>query len=90
MQHNDFFSFFGRAPEIDISELESLFSVASISDGANKGAGPRGSKINKPEKVQLASDILNIHCVYCNFCMSILKYYCMHGHILLCFLGYLK
>ncbi|KAL0327714.1 UNVERIFIED_CONTAM: Formin-like protein 14 [Sesamum angustifolium] len=41
-----------RAPEIDISELESLFSVASTSDGA-KGGGSRGSKINKPEKVQL-------------------------------------
>ncbi|KAL1569252.1 Formin-like protein 14, variant 2 [Salvia divinorum] len=42
-----------KAPEIDISELESLFSMASASDGANKGAGARGSKINKPEKVQL-------------------------------------
>ncbi|KAL2489809.1 Formin-like protein 14 [Forsythia ovata] len=42
-----------RAPEIDISELESLFSVASASDGANKVGGQRGSKINKPEKVQL-------------------------------------
>ncbi|KAH6784752.1 Formin Homology 14 [Perilla frutescens var. hirtella] len=42
-----------RAPEIDISELESLFSVASASDAASKGAGPRGSKMNKPEKVQL-------------------------------------
>ncbi|KAL0371970.1 UNVERIFIED_CONTAM: Formin-like protein 14 [Sesamum calycinum] len=49
-----------RAPEIDISELESLFSVASTSDGA-KGGGSRGSKINKPEKVQLASDIISIH-----------------------------
>lgn len=57
MQHN---AFFGRAPEIDISELESLFSMASISDNANKGAGARGSKINKPEKVQLVSDILKI------------------------------
>ncbi|GFP79358.1 formin-like protein 3 [Phtheirospermum japonicum] len=42
-----------RPPEIDITELESLFSVASASDGANKGGGQRGSKINKPEKVQL-------------------------------------
>ncbi|CAM8944308.1 unnamed protein product [Rhodiola kirilowii] len=43
-----------RAPEIDISELESLFSATSISDGAgaNKG-GRRGSNIHKPEKVQL-------------------------------------
>ncbi|KAK2991300.1 hypothetical protein RJ640_024565 [Escallonia rubra] len=42
-----------RAPEIDISELESLFSAASASDGAGKGAVRRGSKITKPEKVQL-------------------------------------
>lgn len=42
-----------RAPEIDMSELESLFSVASASDGVNKGGAPRASKINKPDKVQL-------------------------------------
>ncbi|EYU29102.1 hypothetical protein MIMGU_mgv1a0004991mg, partial [Erythranthe guttata] len=42
-----------QAPEIDISELESLFSVATASDAANKAAGSRGSKVNKPEKVQL-------------------------------------
>nr|XP_043606414.1 formin-like protein 14 [Erigeron canadensis] len=42
-----------RAPEIDISELESLFSAASVSDNASKGGARRGSKINKPEKVQL-------------------------------------
>ncbi|EPS69023.1 hypothetical protein M569_05745, partial [Genlisea aurea] len=42
-----------RAPEIDISELESLFSVASTSDAASKVGISRGSKINKPEKVQL-------------------------------------
>ncbi|VFQ70548.1 unnamed protein product [Cuscuta campestris] len=42
-----------RAPEIDITELENLFSVASASDGINKAGGRRGSKINKPEKVQL-------------------------------------
>lgn len=42
-----------RAPEIDITELESLFSVASASEGPNKGGGSRGSKISKPEKVQL-------------------------------------
>lgn len=46
----------GRAPEIDISELESLFSAASVSDATGKG-GRRASKINKPEKVQLASGI---------------------------------
>ncbi|KAI9083832.1 hypothetical protein K1719_034090 [Acacia pycnantha] len=43
-----------RPPEIDISELESLFSAASASDASNsKGVGRRGSNINKPEKVQL-------------------------------------
>lgn len=42
-----------RAPEIDITELENLFSVASATDGTSKGGGRRGSKINKPEKVQL-------------------------------------
>ncbi|XP_017973460.1 PREDICTED: formin-like protein 14 isoform X1 [Theobroma cacao] len=44
-----------RAPEIDMSELESLFSAASVSDGhgTNKLGGRRGSNINKPEKVQL-------------------------------------
>ncbi|XP_058189073.1 formin-like protein 14 [Rhododendron vialii] len=42
-----------KAAEIDISELESLFSAASTSDGADKGGGRLGSKINKPEKVQL-------------------------------------
>ncbi|GAU15819.1 hypothetical protein TSUD_236350 [Trifolium subterraneum] len=43
-----------RAPEIDISELETLFSAASISDGnSTRGGVRRGSNINKPEKVQL-------------------------------------
>ncbi|KAL8266845.1 hypothetical protein R6Q59_004189 [Mikania micrantha] len=42
-----------KAPEIDISELESLFSAASVSDNTSKGGAKRGSKINKPEKVQL-------------------------------------
>ncbi|XP_027360379.1 formin-like protein 14 [Abrus precatorius] len=43
-----------RAPEIDISELESLFSAASTSDGSSTKSGARrGSNINKPEKVQL-------------------------------------
>ncbi|XP_076906657.1 formin-like protein 14 [Bidens hawaiensis] len=41
-----------RAPEIDISELESLFSAASVSDNS-KGGARRGAKVNKPEKVQL-------------------------------------
>ncbi|POO00999.1 Tensin phosphatase [Trema orientale] len=43
-----------RAPEIDISELETLFSAASAPDGGgNKGGVRRGPNINKPEKVQL-------------------------------------
>ncbi|KAL4631964.1 hypothetical protein ACB092_04G017700 [Castanea dentata] len=43
-----------RAPEIDITELESLFSAASASDASGtKGGGRRGSNMNKPEKVQL-------------------------------------
>ncbi|CAI0410243.1 unnamed protein product [Linum tenue] len=44
-----------RAPEIDISELESLFSAASVSEGsaASRIGARRGSNINKPEKVQL-------------------------------------
>ncbi|KAG5592384.1 hypothetical protein H5410_042898, partial [Solanum commersonii] len=42
-----------RAPEIDITELENLFSVASATDGTSKGGGRRGSKINKPEKIDL-------------------------------------
>jgi formin 2 len=47
---------FVRAPEIDISELETLFSAASISDGnSTRGGVRRGSNINKPEKVQLVS-----------------------------------
>lgn len=52
-----------RAPEIDISELESLFSAASVSDGKGsiKAGGRRGSHINKPEKVQL---------VRCFICLS--------------------
>ncbi|XP_047306842.1 formin-like protein 14 isoform X2 [Impatiens glandulifera] len=44
-----------RAPEIDISELENLFSAVSVSEGAEKAAGRRISKVNKPEKVQLNS-----------------------------------
>lgn len=48
---------FVRAPEIDISELEILFSAATISDGnSTKGGVRRGSNLNKPEKVQLVSD----------------------------------
>ncbi|XP_056174434.1 formin-like protein 14 isoform X2 [Syzygium oleosum] len=42
-----------RAPEIDISELESLFSAATLDGSGSNKAGGRRSNINKPEKVQL-------------------------------------
>ncbi|KAI3869378.1 hypothetical protein MKW92_034980 [Papaver armeniacum] len=44
-----------RAPEIDISELESLFSasVASSGTGTEKGGTRRGTSGHKPEIVQL-------------------------------------
>lgn len=43
-----------RAPEIDISELETLFSAASSdASGSDRGGGRRGPKQNKPEKIQL-------------------------------------
>lgn len=42
-----------RAPEIDISELENLFSAVSVSEGTEKAAGRRNSKVNKPDRVQL-------------------------------------
>ncbi|XP_073111883.1 formin-like protein 3 isoform X2 [Elaeis guineensis] len=44
-----------RAPEIDLSELESLFStnVATNGSGKDKAGTRRGSSISKPEIVQL-------------------------------------
>ena len=44
-----------RAPEIDISELESLFSAASATDGVGNKGVRRGPNLNKPEKLQLVS-----------------------------------
>lgn len=41
------------APEIDISELESLFSANTDASGGGKVGVRRGPNINKPEKVQL-------------------------------------
>uniref|UniRef100_A0A803L6C9 Formin-like protein n=1 Tax=Chenopodium quinoa TaxID=63459 RepID=A0A803L6C9_CHEQI len=41
------------APEIDISELESLFSANTDASGGGKVGVRRGTNINKPEKVQL-------------------------------------
>lgn len=51
--------FLHRAPEIDISELESLFSatVASSGIGGEKGGIRRGTNAHKPEIVQLVTDI---------------------------------
>jgi len=43
------------APEIDISELESLFSAAS--DTTAKKSTGRRSGISKPEKVQLVRQL---------------------------------
>lgn len=44
-----------RAPEIDFSELESLFSTAVSSDGngTDKAGSKRGSSVSKPEIVHL-------------------------------------
>ncbi|KAL2249563.1 formin-like protein 13 isoform X2 [Sesamum indicum] len=44
-----------KAPEIDISELESLFSAAAPNQegGSGRKTGSRASMANKPEKVQL-------------------------------------
>ncbi|CAO2160799.1 unnamed protein product [Urochloa humidicola] len=42
-----------RAPDIDLSELESLFSTASVISTSEKGATRRGSAITKPEIVHL-------------------------------------
>ena len=44
------------APEIDISELESLFSAVSDT-AAKKSTARRGSSISKPEKVQLVRQL---------------------------------
>lgn len=47
---------FDRAPEIDISELESLFSAAVPTSGQGGPGGKRNSRTSmgqKPEKVQL-------------------------------------
>ena len=61
--------FFVRAPEIDITELESLFSAASASDGSGtKGGGRRGSNMNKPEKVQLVSSYVRV-CAHMGVCV---------------------
>lgn len=42
-----------RSPDIDLSELESLFSTAVVTSTSEKGATRRGSAINKPEIVHL-------------------------------------
>lgn len=47
-----------RAPEIDMSELESLFSASIPSNGSSmdKVGSRKGSNINKPEIVHLVFD----------------------------------
>jgi hypothetical protein len=47
------FVLFVRSPDIDLSELESLFSTAVVTSTSEKGATRRGSAINKPEIVHL-------------------------------------
>ena len=47
------FALFVSAPDIDLSELESLFSTASVTNISEKGATRRGSAISKPEIVHL-------------------------------------
>uniref|UniRef100_A0A453CJV6 Formin-like protein n=2 Tax=Aegilops tauschii subsp. strangulata TaxID=200361 RepID=A0A453CJV6_AEGTS len=42
-----------RAPDIDMSELETLFSTAVATNASEKGATKRGSAISKPEIVHL-------------------------------------
>ncbi|KAF0929172.1 hypothetical protein E2562_016411 [Oryza meyeriana var. granulata] len=42
-----------RAPDIDLSELESLFSTAVATNSSEKGGTKRGSAISKPEIVHL-------------------------------------
>ena len=48
-----------RAPEIDLSELETLFStsVATEGRGLDKGGSKRGPNISKPETVHLVFHI---------------------------------
>lgn len=48
-----------RAPEIDLSELESLFSTSVATDGSrpDKGTSKRGTSISKSETVHLVSKI---------------------------------
>lgn len=53
-----------RAPEIDISELESLFSAATLDGSGSNKAGGRRSNINKPEKVQLVRYTLSLLLVF--------------------------
>ncbi|XP_057448725.1 formin-like protein 3 isoform X2 [Lotus japonicus] len=49
-----------RLPDLDISELEILFSVAAASDwSSTKGGGRHGSYINKPEKIRLMGRAYN-------------------------------
>ena len=48
-----FFLFSTRAPEIDMSELENLFSAALPTSAHGRKSIKRGSVASKSEKVQL-------------------------------------
>lgn len=54
------FSVLSRAPEIDMSELETLFSAAVPASDSARKPGQRGSNARKPEKVQLVILMLPI------------------------------
>lgn len=49
-----------RAPEIDMSELETLFSASVPAADSGRKPGQRGSSARKPDKVQLVMLILPI------------------------------
>ncbi|WVZ96703.1 hypothetical protein U9M48_042305 [Paspalum notatum var. saurae] len=53
MNHFLLWNFFTMAPDIDLSELESLFSTQVVTSTSEKGAARRGSTISKPEIVHL-------------------------------------
>jgi hypothetical protein len=44
---------FCRAPDIDLSELETLFSTAVATNASEKGGTKRASAVSKPEIVHL-------------------------------------
>lgn len=67
-----------RGPEIDISELETLFSAAAPSSGKGGPGGKTNSRVpvNKPEKVQLV--------IYFNIFSTLYLFARTHRHIYVC------